>query len=43
MIDLNDRFIGLMIALSILIVFFGYLAFFGKVEEEKKHKAKNPR
>lgn len=36
MIDLNDRFIGLMIGLLILVVFFGYLAIFGKVEKKGK-------
>lgn len=43
MIDLNDRFTGLMIGLSIILIFFGYIAIFGEVKEEKKHKAKNPR
>ena len=43
MIDLNDRFTGLLIGLSILIVFFGYIAIFGKVEEDTKQKAKSSR
>jgi len=43
MIDLNDRFIGLMIGLLIILAFIFYLAIFGKVEEEKKHKAKSSR
>lgn len=34
MIDFNDRFTGLMIGLLILMVVFGYLAIFGKVEKK---------
>lgn len=38
MINLNDRFIGLMIAFLILFVFLGYIAFFTDVKEDKKHR-----
>lgn len=36
MIDFNDRFIGLMIGLLILVAFFGYLAIFGEVEKKRR-------
>lgn len=36
MIDLNDRFTGLMIGLLVLVAFFGYLAIFGKVDKKSK-------
>lgn len=36
MIDLNDRFVGLMIGMLILIAFFGYIALFGKVDKKDK-------
>lgn len=42
MVDLNDRFVGLMIGLLIIIAFGLYLVFFTKVEE-KKGKLTKPR
>lgn len=36
MIDFNDRFTGLMIGLIILMIFFGYIALFGKVDKKSK-------
>lgn len=36
MIDLNDRFVGLMIGLFIIIAFGLYLVFFTKLEEKRK-------
>lgn len=36
MIDLNDRFTGLMIGIFMVLAFFAYFAIFGKVEEKKK-------
>lgn len=35
MMDLNDRFVGLMMGMVILLLFFGYIAFFTKVEDKK--------
>lgn len=35
MIDLNDRFIGLMVGLLILLVFAGYLAFFSQADKKR--------
>lgn len=35
MINLNDPFTGLLVVLLILVVFSGYLAFFGKVEKRR--------
>lgn len=34
MIDVNDRFTGLMIGLLILLLLAGYLAIFGKVDKK---------
>lgn len=34
MIDINDRFTGLMIGMLILLIFFGYLAIFSKVDKK---------
>lgn len=36
MIDFNDRFVGLMIGLLIILAFLGYIAIFGKVEKKSK-------
>lgn len=36
MIDLNDRFFGLMLGILIVIAFFAFFAFFGEVEKKKK-------
>lgn len=36
MIDLNDRFIGLMIGIFIVIAFFAYFAIFGKLDKKEK-------
>ncbi len=35
MIDLNDRFIGLMIGLLIILAFAAYLAFFSKADKKR--------
>ena len=34
MIDLNDRFIGLIIGLLIILIPLGYIALFGKVDKK---------
>ena len=36
MIDLNDRFTILVLALLVVLAIFGYIAIFGKVEEKKR-------
>lgn len=41
MINWNDPFTGLMLFIGILIVFFGYLAFFAEVEDERKGKSRS--
>lgn len=38
MIDFNDRFVGLMIGLSMVMAFALYLILFTKPEEEKRSK-----
>ena len=35
MIDLNDRFVGLMIGIFIVLAFFGYFAIFGKADKKR--------
>lgn len=40
MIDLNDRFIGLMMGFSILLIFGLFLIFFTSPEEQSKAKRK---
>lgn len=35
MIDLNDPFTGLMAGLIIIIAFFGYIAFFTKLDKKR--------
>lgn len=35
MIDFNDRFVGLMIGLLIVLAFGAYFAFFGKVDKKR--------
>lgn len=36
MIDFNDRFVGLMIGLLMVLAFLGYIAIFGKVDKKSK-------
>ncbi len=36
MIDLNDRFVGLMIGIFIVLAFFAFFAIFGKVDKKSK-------
>ena len=35
-ININDPFAGLLLGLSIILVIFGYLAFFGEVDKRNK-------
>ncbi len=39
-IDFNDPFVGLMTVLLLILAFFGYLAFFGEVEETPTKRSK---
>lgn len=36
MIDLNDRFTGLMIGILMVLAFYGYFIIFGKVDKKSK-------
>ena len=36
MIDLNDRFIQLMLGIFMVLAFFAYFAIFGRTEEKKR-------
>jgi hypothetical protein len=40
MIDLNDRFVGLVLGLLMIVAFAAYIAFFTKPEEEPSKSKK---